>query len=332
VLDFMDIGFWICNMQRDIRIMAVRRCCCWYSAPWWIAIVLGGALVTEWEMIQMIRPVHGLLINNVGDKPLSHPARTRTRSSKTSLASHWAREIATGYERRVQADPSFPIKSITEVLLAASTQLTAEIQNRGAANILPQMDFVVPAILTAIAGKYWSMWKTAPTQMASAVATYSTAITGEPRLYFTNLTVPTNAFQRTMLDGRTVPTLSQRIGSLIVPMLPLFRAGCVASAMGYGLVALAIQVRSWYWPSYQSLAVPVNVVHAALYTGAFMALVSNLRYQVLQGIVEPAVDRLLARVPVLRAMVIVAIRIGNGLLGSMLAIAGMKLLGLQRLK
>jgi Protein RETICULATA-related len=313
--------------------MALRCCCCGrYSAPWWIVIAIGGALVTEWKMIQMIRPVHGLLNNKaVVEKP-RHPVNTGT--SKIHVMSQWTREIVTGYERRVQADPSFPIKSIAEVLLAASTQLTAEIQNRGAANIGPQIDFVVPAILTAISGKYWSMWKTAPTQMAStATATATaTAVTGEPQLYFTNLTVPTNAFQRTLLDGRTVPTLSQRVGSLIVPMLPLFRAGFVASAIGYGLVALAIQVRSWYWPSYQSLAVPVNFVHAALYTGAFMALVSNLRYQILQGIVEPAVDRLLVRVPLLRGVVIVAIRIGNGLLGSMLAIAGMKLLGLQRLK
>jgi Protein RETICULATA-related len=325
----MDFGYGANNQQ--LRWIMASRFYCRSSASWWIFITIRGALLaTEWEMIQTIRPVHGLLNSNNGVEKQHHAS---VRRAKISLASHWTREIATGYERRVQADPSFPIKSITEVLLAASTQLTAEIQNRGASSIVPQIDFVVPAILTAIAGKYWSMWKTAPTQMASAAATTATAsMTGEPRLYFTNLTVPTNAFQRTLLDGRTVPTLSQRFGSLIVPMLPLFRAGCVASAIGYGLVALAIQVRSWCWPSYQSLAVPVNVVHAALYTGAFMALVSNLRYQILQGIVEPAVDRLLARVPVLRAMVIVAIRIGNGLLGSMLAIAGMKLLGLQRLK
>lgn len=142
--------------------------------------------------------------------------------------------------------------------------------------------------------------------------------------------VPTNAFQRTMLDGVTAPNLMQRMGSLIVPMLPLFQAGCIASFLGYGLTAMIILLRSTFMPAYVPVTQSVNVFYATLYTGAFLATVSNIRYQILQGIIEPFVDHSLGKNPMLRGSLIFVIRIGNGLLGSMLAISGMKLFELQR--
>lgn len=246
----------------------------------------------------------------------------------------WSQRIAVGYKRRVTADPTFPLKSIAEGLLAASTQFAAEVHARGISNLLPQADFVVPAILTAIAGKYISMWKTAPTQLSSnenvtTVSDLTKVFTMEPKLF--QMIVPTNAFQKTMLDGTTIPTYSQRIGSLIVPMAPLFCAGCIASFLGYGFAAAMIQLRTWLLPSYQPQTQAVNVIFASVYTGAFMAVASNLRYQLLQGIVEPTVNRLFHRVVGVRAGLILAIRVCNGMLGSTLAIAGMKLLCIQRL-
>jgi hypothetical protein len=90
-------------------------------------------------------------------------------------------------------------------------------------------------------------------------------------------------------------------------------------------------------------------MHASLYTGAFMAVVSNLRYQILQGIVEPRIVAVCARIASatspapasqrlnlleggLRSSLILAVRIANGILGSYLAIAGMRWLGLRRLR
>jgi hypothetical protein len=67
----------------------------------------------------------------------------------------WTKRIQTGYEQRIAADPSFQAKSITEVCLAAGTQLTAEWNRRGADRLLPEIDFVFPAILAAIFGKYY---------------------------------------------------------------------------------------------------------------------------------------------------------------------------------
>lgn len=242
-----------------------------------------------------------------------------------SSLSSWKNEVHLGFERRIAADPAFLKKSVVEVFLAASTQLSAELSQRGSHRMIPEVDFVVAGVLTAIVGKYYSMWRVAKTQRGAAEI-FKT----EPSIF--GLAVPTNAFQEVMLDGVSRPTPKQRAGSLVAPMLPLFQAGVLASIVGYGLTAAAIQIRSILLPSFLATTRQVNIAYAALYTGAFMAIVSNLRYQVLQGWIEPSFERIGRKFPVVLNSVLFMVRILNGWLGSVLAIAGMKALGLQKLK
>lgn len=77
------------------------------------------------------------------------------QQASASQIKKWTQQLQTGYQRRIAADPQFASKSITEVLVAAGTQLTAEWNRRGADRLLPELDFVVPAILTAVFGKYY---------------------------------------------------------------------------------------------------------------------------------------------------------------------------------
>jgi hypothetical protein len=67
----------------------------------------------------------------------------------------WSQELGEGYRCRIAADPSFPQKSLTEVLMAAGSQFAAEWNRRGSDRLIPEADFVVPAILTAVFGKYY---------------------------------------------------------------------------------------------------------------------------------------------------------------------------------
>lgn len=238
------------------------------------------------------------------------------------------------FQLRLAADPDFVQKSIVEVVFAILMQFTAELGRRGVDRILPEIDFVIAGILTAIAGKYYSMWRVAKT--VSTNNNNSDTVGKDIRKieYTTWISkVPTNAFQDTLLDGKTKPELLHRVASFFVPMPSLFKAGFIASIIGYGFTACLISLRSILLPSYEAATVSVNILHACLYTGAFMAIVSNIRYQVLQGLVEPKIlDRLFEKYPTVRKLSISAVRLGNGLLGSYLAISGMKLLGLQKLK
>jgi len=223
------------------------------------------------------------------------------------------------YRLRVDADPNFISKSITEVFLAAATQLTAEIGRRGANRVIIEIDFVVAGILTAIAGKYYSMWRTAPTR---------TAKKGSDTESGKKSSLPTNAFQTDQPYS-----ILQRGLSFLVPIPSLFQAGFVASALGYGFTSILIFMRSTLVPSYEAATINVNILHACLYTGGFMAIVSNIRYQLLQGVIEPQIiERFFTRFPLVKAALIFAVRLANGLLGSCLAIAGMKMFGLQKVK
>jgi hypothetical protein len=85
---------------------------------------------------------------------------TTTQTNGIFLWQRWTVQLQTGYQRRVAADPTFPSKSVTEVLVAAGTQFTAEWNRRGVDRLLPELDFVVPAILTAVIGKYYRYVRT----------------------------------------------------------------------------------------------------------------------------------------------------------------------------
>ena len=177
----------------------------------------------------------------------------------------------------------------------------------------------------------FSMWRVARTTSSSKINGYSQQ-DGPRELMLGSMAVPTNAFQPYLMDGITRPRMKQRIGSFVAPMLPLFRAGFIASSVGYGLASIVIAARSTLFPTIASPTQPVNVWLAAVYTGCFMATASNIRYQVLQGVVEPMIEHFLDRFPLIRTTFIFWVRWANGLLGSILAISGMRYFGLQKLK
>mmetsp|Transcript_22233 Transcript_22233/g.29607 ORF Transcript_22233/g.29607 Transcript_22233/m.29607 type:complete len:302 (-) Transcript_22233:53-958(-) len=270
--------------------------------------------------------------SNIQNGNSSDNDKVTTTTQITNSFKALQEKISLQYQQRLSADPNFVSKSIAEVITAAGTQLTAEVGRRGLQRMGPEIDFVIAGLLTAVAGKYYSMWMVAPTSSVSNCDDVEhEMITVQTKSWKDN--VPTNAFQSKLLNGQT-PTMKQRLLSLFVPIPSLFKAGLIASTIGYGFTSILILLRSLLVPSYAPQTVNVNVLYASVFTGAFMATVSNIRYQLLQGVVEPKIiDRLFGgKWPQVKTLVIVLVRWANGLLGSTLAIMGMKYFGLQRLK
>jgi hypothetical protein len=251
-----------------------------------------------------------------------------THALKTVSLRNVASSVKNGFQQRVAADANFPMKSAAELVIAAGTQFTAEWNRRGA-SLVPEFDFVVAGVLTAMFGKYYAMWRVAPTKVDGK--TRGLGRQGKQTTCL-GVAVPTNAFQPTMLDGVTKPTAQQRVFALIAPMPSLFKAGMIASLLGYGLTAAMISLRSCMMPGYIAATRNINIFYASLFTGAFLAVVSNIRYQTLQGIVEPYFIDRLKKYRLVHSATLFAVRMGNGFLGSIISITGMKMLGLQKIK
>jgi hypothetical protein len=189
-------------------------------------------------------------------------------------------------------------------------------------------------------GKYFSMWRVARTIDAHAKSSQTIennnikASVGAKTNNWRE-TVPTNAFQSTLSDGITIPTVSSRVLAFILPMPQLFRAGVIASIFGYGLTSLLIRARALILPHFVVTTEPVPVLPVAMYTGLFMAFVSNIRYQILQGVVEPYLHYITEANnvgPGISVVAVLLVRYANGVFGSWLAIGGMRAAGLQKLK
>lgn len=200
--------------------------------------------------------------------------------------------ITSAWRARADADPKFRQKLALEAALACALQTTAEVQRRGRA-FGREADYVVAGVLTALAGKLVASFQAAPSTQGAAA---------------------TNAFQP------DVP-LRARVGAVVRPMPRLFGVGFAAAALGYGLTDCLTRLRDLC--GIAVVAPPrVPILGAAVYTGVFVAVVSNGSYQILQGLVERGWwgDR--------RALLFVG-RAGRSLMASALAIRGMQVSGLQ---
>lgn len=161
---------------------------------------------------------------------------------------------------------------------------------------------VVAGVLTALAGKLFASFQAAPSAAGAAR--------------------PTNAFQRNL-------AFDQRISAVVRPTPRLFALGFVAAALGYGLTALLSALRDAVGAA-RAPPPPVNILGAAAYTGLFVAVVSNVTYQILQGLVEyRLVEPATTDAPKTRATLLFLGRAARSLLASSLAIRGMQLSGLQ---
>jgi hypothetical protein len=236
--------------------------------------------------------------------------------------------MCSGFRDRLLADPSFMIKVGIECGIGVVTKSTAEYTKRGD-NFYSQLDFVGANVIMAIIADFMLVWLPAPTFSIAAASGAKVASANFLAKAFAGC--PENAFQR-VPPGYAPFTLAQRAGAVVRNGVKLFGVGFCASLLGVGITNSLIILRQLIDPTFVPLNDPQNVgVMAAAY-GTYMASSSNLRYQILAGIVEErGIEMWFRSNPALCAALSFVVRTGNTFLGSLLWVDFISLLGLQKI-
>ncbi len=281
-------------------------------------------------------------------------ARGGGGSENAAAAAHYPTGLRLEWAERAAAAGSKGAlvgKCLLEVSLAVSFQLLAEIERRRG-SFWAESDYVLAGVLTAIIGKAYAAWRTAPTAPVPGSAERDAK--REQRLVQKSggsagrdiwAGVPSNFFA----FGEY--SLAQRSLAVAKPVPKLFAVGAASAFVGYGFAAVLSSLRP---PGEAPPLPPVPLLGAALYGGLFLMTVSNLSFQLYQGLVEgrivdPATSALKRRIDdsafsflfisnsrasaavgLLKWLLVALGRSARGVLVSGLAIRGMQVTGLQR--
>lgn len=230
-----------------------------------------------------------------------------------------------GFRDRLLADPGFMIKVAIEVGIGVCTKTTAEYTKRGD-DFKQELDFVFANLVMAVIADFMLVWLPAPT-FATKAAGAAGAFSPLAKLF---AGCPDNAFQK-VPPGYAPFSLGQRAGAVVRNGMKLFGVGCCASLLGVGITNALMAVRQTLDPSFVPLNPPQDVLVMSAAYGSYMASSSNLRYQILAGLVEErGIEAFFKNSPAVCAVLSFIVRTGNTFLGSLLWVDYIRLLGLQK--
>ncbi|CAM6112647.1 unnamed protein product [Calypogeia fissa] len=231
-----------------------------------------------------------------------------------------------GFRERLLADDLFLTKVGIECGVGLFTKTAAEYERRRE-NFSKELDFVIADVIMALVADFMLVWLPAPTvSLQPALAKNANALLR----YFANC--PDNAFQ-VALKGTSYSTL-QRVGAIVRNGSKLLVVGTSASFLGTaatnGLIKLRNTVDKSIVEKEKSEEVDVPILETSLAYGVYMAISSNLRYQILAGVVEQRVlEPLLGRRKLALSAASFAVRTGNTFLGSLLWVDYARWVGVQ---
>ena len=142
---------------------------------------------------------------------------------------------------------------------------------------------------------------------------------------------PDNAFQ--IATAARSFSLAQRGAAVLRNGAKLFVVGTGASFIGTGITNGIIAARKALDPSYSQKGEDMDIVRQSAAYGLYMSVSSNLRYQLLAGVIEQRmIEPLLHGNPLASTAASFVVRTGNTFLGSLLWVDFLRLLGLQKVK
>ncbi|CAM9248013.1 unnamed protein product [Heterosigma akashiwo] len=234
-----------------------------------------------------------------------------------------------GFRNRLMNDPSFLTKCAMEIGIGGVCQLAAEVKERGD-KLLQQLDFVVADVLTCVIANFMAVWLAAPT--LAALAPPPAAAGNAVKRFFDSC--PGNAFQK-VTPGRAPFTVAQRCGTLVGAFPQLFLVGFAASVAGFGFTLGLSKLREKLNPASaeeEPLGGPakeVQVLKPALVIGAYLGVSTNVRYQLVAGLLEERLlGALFANQQFLNTAGSFIFRTGNTFVGSSQMVMTLKWTGL----
>ncbi|CAN6360266.1 unnamed protein product [Urochloa humidicola] len=227
-----------------------------------------------------------------------------------------------GFKERLLADDLFLTKVGIECGVGIFTKTAAEYEKRRE-NFFKEIDFVVCDVIMAIVADFMLVWLPAPTvSLRPPLAVNSGAIAK----FFYNC--PDNAFQ-IALAGRSY-SLLQRVGAIVRNGAKLFAVGTSASLIGTGVTNALIKARQAVSKDAAGEVENIPILETSAAYGVYMAISSNLRYQILAGVIEQRMlEPLLHRHKLALGAMCFAVRTGNTFLGSLLWVDYARLVGVQ---
>ncbi|CAN1344483.1 Protein RETICULATA-RELATED 4, chloroplastic [Linum perenne] len=228
-----------------------------------------------------------------------------------------------GFKERLLADDLFLAKVAMECGVGIFTKTAAELEKRRD-KFTKELDFVFADVVMAIIADFMLVWLPAPTVSLRSPLAMSA---GPIAKFFFNC--PDNAFQ-VALAG-TSYSLLQRFGAIARNGAKLFVVGTSASLIGVGITNSLINLRKAVDKSFAGEAEDVPILSTSAAYGVYMAVSSNLRYQILAGVIEQRIlEPMLHEQKVLLSAICFAVRTGNTFLGSLMWVDYARWIGIQK--
>lgn len=228
-----------------------------------------------------------------------------------------------GFKERLLADDLFLTKVAIECGVGIFTKTAAELERRRE-KFTKELDFVFADVVMAIIADFMLVWLPAPTVSLRPPLAVSA---GQVAKFF--YSCPDNAFQ-VALAG-TSYSFAQRIGAIMRNGSKLFAVGTGASLIGVGITNALIKARKALDKSFAGEAEDVPVLSTSVAYGVYMAVSSNLRYQVLAGVIEQRIlEPMLHQHKVALSAICFVVRTGNTFLGSLMWVDYARWVGIQK--
>ncbi|KAK1413280.1 hypothetical protein QVD17_35051 [Tagetes erecta] len=240
-----------------------------------------------------------------------------------SVVFRWLLQFS-GFKERLLADDLFLTKVGIECGVGIFTKSAAELEKRRE-NFSKELDFVCADVIMALIADFMLVWLPAPTVSLRAPMAVNA---GQVAKFFAGC--PDNAFQ-VALAGTSYSFL-QRIGAIVRNGAKLFAVGTGASLVGTGVTNALINARKAIDKSFAVEAdEDIPILSTSVAYGVYMSVSSNLRYQVLAGVIEQRMlEPLLHQHKLILSAICFAVRTGNTFIGSLMWVDYARWIGIQR--